>query len=228
MTTLPKILLIDDDTEIHNLVKSTLSFLIDVDTAKNSKEAFEKLESNHYDLLIFDINLGEENGIDVLSQVKSYERYKSIPKLILTGSQSEEDEVKSHRLEVDDYIHKPIRMAPFRAQIEKHIKKRVSGTILHYGPLTIDVSTMKVLMDTEGKKEELSLTLKEYKILVKLVQAHGRVLDRESMFNEIWDEESDGLLRTIDTHVSTLRKKLGIHGAALQSVRGVGYSLNFK
>ena len=87
---------------------------------------------------------------------------------------------------------------------------------------------MKVLMDTEGKKEELSLTLKEYKILVELVQAHGRVLDRESMFNEIWDEESDGLLRTIDTHVSTLRKKLGTYGAALQSVRGVGYSLNFK
>ena len=129
-------------------------------TLLNSKEAFEKLESNHYDLLIFDINLVEENGIDVLSQVKSYERYKSIPKLTLTGSQSEEDEVKSHRLEVDDYIHKPIRMAPFRAQIEKHIKKRVSDTILNYGPLTIDVSTMKVLMDTEGKKEEFSLNFK--------------------------------------------------------------------
>lgn len=225
---MPKILLIDDDSEVHNLVKTTLSFLIDVDTAINSAEAFEKLDKNSYDLLIFDINLGEENGIELLNKVKSIEKYAAIPKLILTGSQNEEDEVKGHRLEVDDYIHKPIRMAPFRAQIEKHIKKRVSGTILHYGPLIIDVSTMKVTMENNGQKDELSLTLKEYKILVKLVQGHGRVLDRESMFQEIWDEESDGLLRTIDTHVSTLRKKLGVHGHALQSVRGVGYSLNFK
>ncbi len=228
MITLPKILLIDDDTDIHNLVRTTLSFLIDVDTASSGKEMFEKLKTNHYDLLIFDINLSEENGIDLLHKVKSIDKFSNVPKLILTGSQNEEDEVKGHRLEVDDYIHKPIRMAPFRAQIEKHIKKRVSGTILHYGPLTIDVSSMKVMMEGNGKKEELTLTLKEYKILLKLVQAHGRVLDRESMFNEIWDEESDGLLRTIDTHVSTLRKKLANHGSALQSVRGIGYSLNFK
>lgn len=225
---MPKILFIDDDTDMHNIVKSTLSFLIDVDVAINSKEAIAKLEENNYDLIIFDINLGEENGIDLLKQVKTMPKHDSVPKLILTGSQSEEDEVKGHRLEVDDYIHKPIRVAPFRAQIEKHIKKRITGTVLHSGPLTIDVSTMKVILDHKTHKEELSLTLKEYKILVKLVQGNGRVLDRESMFQEIWDEESEGLLRTIDTHVSTLRKKLGPFGTALQSVRGVGYSLNFK
>lgn len=74
----------------------------------------------------------------------------TLPKILLI-----DDDTEIHNL-----IHKPIRMAPFRAQIEKHIKKRVSGTILHYGPLTIDVSTMKVLMDTEGKKEEFSLNFK--------------------------------------------------------------------
>ena len=223
-----RILLIDDDTDFHNLVKSTLSSLIDVDTAMTAKEVFQKLNQNTYDLIIFDINLGSENGIEILKEVKSLGRYDAIPKLVISASQSDEDEVKAHRLEVDDYIHKPIRMAPFRAQIEKHIKKKVTGTILNNGPLAIDVSKMKVMMDVKGTPQELSLTLKEYKILVKLVQAHGRVLSREVIFQEIWDEENEGLLRTIDTHVSTLRKKLGDHGSALQSIRGVGYSLNFK
>ena len=225
---MPKILLIDDDQDFHNLVKTTLSFLIDVDTATNGKEVFQKLNQNHYDLIIFDIHLGGENGIELLREVKTLGRYDTIPKLIITASKDDEDEVRGHRLEVDDYIHKPIRMAPFRAQIEKHIKKRVTGTMLHYGPLSIDVSKMQVMIDHAGEKQELTLTLKEYKILVKLVQSHGRVLSRETMFQEIWDDESEGLLRTIDTHVSTLRKKLGAHGNALQSIRGVGYSLNFK
>jgi DNA-binding response OmpR family regulator len=230
MNTLPKNLLIDDDTDIHNIVRTALLHLTDVDVATNSKETFLKLEQNSkYDLIIFDLNLAEESGMELLKDIKNISKYENIPKLILTASQNEEDEIKGHRLEVDDYIHKPIRAAAFRAQIEKHIKKKSAGTIHHYGPLTIDVSSMKVILEEDiQKKHELTLTLKEYKILLKLVQAHGKVLDRENMFHEIWDEESDGLLRTIDTHVSTLRKKLGVHGHALQSVRGVGYSLNFK
>ena len=145
---------------------------------------------------------------------------------MLTASEKEEDEVTSHKYAVDDFIKKPIRPNVFAAMIEKHLKKRILSDVWIKGRLRIDVSKMVVEGKTENDDyQEIQLTPKEFKILLKLIRHPGQVYSREQIFEGVWSDEDESYLRSIDTHVSALRKKIADYGAKLSSVRGVGYKI---
>lgn len=222
-----KILLIDDDVELHRIVKLSLTPPIELDCAISAEVALELLKKKTYDMLIIDINLDETTGFKLIDYLKQNNIAVDATKIMLTSSRKIEDEVFSHKILVDDFIQKPIRPLVFEAMIDKHLKKRGSSDVWSRGRLMIDVNTMKVTgknKDTEDKVD-IDLTPKEFKILMKLVRHPGTIFTREQIFEDIWRNEDESYLRSVDTHISGLRKKIVDYGVNLTSVRSVGYKI---
>jgi two-component system response regulator ResD len=222
-----KILLIDDDIELHRIVKLSLTPPVELDCAISAEVALELLKKKTYDMLIIDINLDETTGFKLMDYLKQNNIAVDATKIMLTGSRKIEDEVFSHKLLVDDFIQKPIRPLVFEAMIDKHLKKRANSDVWSRGHLMIDVNTMKVTgknKDT-NEKVDIDLTPKEFKILVKLVRHPGTIFSREQIFEDIWKNEDESYLRSVDTHISGLRKKIVDYGVNLTSVRSVGYKI---
>lgn len=222
-----KILLIDDDVELHRVVKLSLTPPLELDCAISADVAIDFLKKKTYDMLIIDINLDETTGFKLLDFLKQNNIAVDATKIMLTGSRKIEDEVFSHKLLVDDFIQKPIRPLVFEAMIDKHLKKRGTSDVWSRGRLMIDVNTMKVTgksKDTDAPVD-IVLTPKEFKILIKLIRHPGTIFSREQIFEDIWREEDESYLRSVDTHISGLRKKIVDYGVNLTSVRSVGYKI---
>jgi two-component system response regulator VanR len=224
---LAKILLIDDDMDQHALLRVALPAMTVLDCAIDENEALRFIRKNNYDMLIIDINLHETTGFKFLEKLSKESLAADAIKIMLTASELEEDEVTSHKFQVDDFIKKPIRPLVFGALIEKHLKKRILTDVWIKGRLKINLSEMTVQgKATENDSyQEIILTPKEFKILKRLIRHPGQVISREQIFEGVWSEENESYLRSIDTHISALRKKIAEYGAKLSSVRGVGYKI---
>lgn len=224
----PKILLVDDDPDLHRIVKQALPANVDLDFAIGESEALEFLRRKNFDILIVDIHLKDSTGFHLLSKLKANNMAVDATKIMLTGSRNIEDEIGSHKNDVDDFIQKPIRPPVFEAMIEKHLKKRTQSDVWSRGRLLIDVNKMKVSGKNKSNlDEDIVLTPKEFKILIQLIRHPGQVFSREQIFEDVWREEDESYLRSVDTHISGLRKKIAGFGVNLNSVRGVGYKIEF-
>ena len=222
-----KILLIDDDIELHRIVKLSLTPPIELDCVLTAESALNLLKKKNYDILIIDINLNETTGFKFLDYLKQNNISIDSTKIMLTGSRKIEDEVFSHKILADDFIQKPIRPLVFEAMIDKHLKKRDNSEQLSRARLVIDVNTMKVTgkNKSDNTDVEIILTPKEFKILIKLIRHPGQIFSREEIFEDVWRNEDESYLRSVDTHISGLRKKIVDYGVNLTSVRGVGYKI---
>ena len=222
-----KILLIDDDIELHRIVKLSLTPPIELDCVLTAESALNLLKKKNYDILIIDINLNETTGFKFLDYLKQNNISIDSTKIMLTGSRKIEDEVFSHKMLADDFIQKPIRPLVFEAMIDKHLKKRDNSEQLSRARLVIDVNTMKVTgkNKSDNTDVEIILTPKEFKILIKLIRHPGQIFSREEIFEDVWRNEDESYLRSVDTHISGLRKKIVDYGVNLTSVRGVGYKI---
>lgn len=228
MNNTAKILLIDDDTELVKIVKLALPPNVELDSVTNEDEAVNFIRRKNYDIILVDIYLGDASGFELLEKLKKNNMAVDATKIMLTASKDIEDEVGSHKNEVDDFVQKPIRPPVFEALIEKHLKKRQQSDIWSRGSLLIDVNKMKVTgKNQNGVTEDIVLTPKEFKILIQLIRHPGQVFSREQIFEDVWREEDESYLRSVDTHVSGLRKKIVNYGANLNSVRGIGYKIEF-
>jgi DNA-binding response OmpR family regulator len=226
MNSLPKILLIDDDIDQHNLIKMALSNFTELDCTTDTLQAWALLKRNSYDLLIIDINLSETTGLKFLEELKNLSLATEAIKIMLTASELEKDEIASHKLEVEDFVRKPIKPLAFKALIEKHLKKKVVSNVWIKGRLKINIDQMTLAgKDGNAEYQKIIVTPKEFKILLKLIKNIGQVFSREQIFEGVWDDEDESYLRSIDTHISSLRKKIEPYGAKLLSVRGVGYKI---
>lgn len=222
-----KILLIDDDIELHRIIKLSLTPPIELDCVLTVENALNLLKKKNYDILIIDINLNDTTGFKFLDYLKQNNISIDSTKIMLTGSRKIEDEVFSHKVLADDFIQKPIRPLVFEAMIDKHLKKRDNSEQLSRARLIIDLNTMKVVgkNKSDNTDVEIILTPKEFKILIKLIRHPGKIFSREEIFEDVWRNEDESYLRSVDTHISGLRKKIVDYGVNLTSVRGVGYKI---
>ena len=223
-----KILLIDDDQSICALLKNILQETAELSLTPNGLSAESELSNKKFDIVIFDLNLDEEkSGLDYFKEFKQKGFLVGTKTFILTADESIESEVAGHEINVDEYMKKPIDPILFRAIVEKH--KRVltenKSTELQFGNIKIDLGTLMVTMNQVDGKKDVSLTSKEFQILVSLVQNAGEVLTREDLYNSIWNKKADHIQRTLDMHVSSLRKKLGITGQCIKTIRSSGYKI---
>ncbi len=222
-----KILVVDDEQSICDLIKLDLEFEgFVVETAYDGREALEKVESFNPDLIILDVMLPYISGFELCKKIN--EKH-NIPIILLTAKTDIVDKVLGLELGADDYLTKPFDNRELLARV-KALIRRSSQTptedldIIENGDLKIIPNERRVLVDSE----EIHLTPKEYDLLYLLAQHLEQVFSRETLLEKIWGYDYYGDTRTVDMHVQRIRKKIGDHSSNpkyLQTVFGVGYKM---
>lgn len=219
-----KIIIADDEQLIRRLVSDFLKKDgFTVLEAENGREALNIFYENaDTDLLILDIMMPEKDGWEVCSEIR---KNSDVPILLLSARSQEFDQLKGFESGADDYVTKPFSPVLLMKRIEALLKRGHMPVKPAYNSiegLTVDKNAHQVFID--GK--EITLTLKEYNVLLKLIGNLGRVYSREQLLDDIWGFDYYGDTRTVDSHVARLRTKLGEWGNKhLKTVYGVGYKI---
>ncbi len=219
---------VEDEQNICELEVYTLQSVgLDAKGCSTGKELFEELENKLPQLILLDIMLPDEDGLNILRRLRSDERYSHIPVIMATAKGTEFDKVKGLDCGADDYIAKPFGMLEMVARI-KAVLRRCEGRGVQQAVQTIKRDNLEV--NLEGHKvlvdgEEVVLTLKEFELLKKFLLHSGIVFSRDKLLNDIWGYEFTGETRTVDVHIRTLRQKLGSAGDLVETIRGVGYRM---
>lgn len=173
-------------------------------------------------LVLLDVMLPGEDGLSLLRFLRENPRTAELPVIMLTAKGTEMDKVQGLDYGADDYVVKPFGMAELVARIRARLRRaapKAEPDPLACGKLTIDRRSHKAFV----VGEEISLTLKEYELLLLLMENSGAAFTREQLLGRIWDTAYDGGTRTVDVHIQTLRAKLGACSPMIETVRGVGY-----
>ena len=213
-----KILLVEDDENICNTVKT---FLVEagfmVDACFDGDEAHEKIYDNTYQLAILDIMLPGMNGHDLLRELR---KLNDTPILMMTALADDENQIKAFDAEADDYVTKPFKIQILLKRVEALLRR--SGALskeIHYGKLILTPEDYKAVYNGE----ELTLTLKEFEILMLFAQNKSKTLSHETILSRVWGYDFDGGESIVHTHIKNLRAKLPEN--IIKTIRGVGYRL---
>jgi two-component system, OmpR family, response regulator ResD len=219
-----KILLADDEEQMLALLRSYLvkeGYVIVA--ARNGKEAFDLWERGAFDLVILDIMMPVMDGFSVCKKIREQ---SNVPIIMLTAKSEELDRVHGLKIGADDYIVKPFSPKELVARVEAILRRSHNFSQKQNGTaadgLVIDIEGHTVTVDGNP----VNLTRKEFSLLNFLVSHKGQVFSREHLLDSIWGLESTGTLRTVDTHIKTLRLKLKSFGGNIQTVWGVGYKFD--
>lgn len=223
-----RILVVDDEKDLvdlitYNLGRNGYEYL----SAYNGGDAIDLAQREHPDLILLDLMLPGLDGTEVARRLKSDARTSGIPIIMLTAKSEETDQIVGLTIGADDYVTKPYSMKVLLARINTVLRRTEhqpvveEGGTLKAGPLTIDTSRHEVMVNGEAAR----LTLTEFKLLVALVNARGRVLTRDQLMDKAIGENVFVTDRAIDVHVTAIRKKLGEASWLVHTVRGVGYRL---
>lgn len=213
-----KICIVEDEESIANLIRMSLSqYGYSCTCIYDGLEAADLLERETFDLLLLDIMLPGADGYALLEYSKSL----NIPTIFLTAKTGVNDRVKGLRMGAEDYISKPFEIAELVARVEVVLRRfhKIDKTIC-LSDITINCDSMTVTKNNT----EISLTNKEYELLLLFVRNPNIALYRETIYERVWGGEFDGISRTVDLHVQRLRKKLGLE-QSLHAISKVGYRL---
>lgn len=216
-----KILVVDDEDNIRNLVcKYAKMSNLDADEAENGLICINKLKENDYDLVVMDIMMPELDGF---SAVKELRKFSKVPVIMLSARNEEYDKLYGFDLGIDDYVTKPFSpkelMMRINAVLKRYHHEEENKNLYTYEDLKIDLLARTVYI--EGKVVEL--TLKEYELLNYLIENPNQALTREQILEKIWGFDFYGDDRTLDTHIKSLRKKIGKYADNIVTLRRVGY-----
>lgn len=215
-----KIFIADDDSMLRRLLSDMLKKQnYQVVTASNGEEAIDVFfQHNDFSLCIFDVMMPIYNGYEVLETIREH---SDVPVIFLTALGDEESELKGLHQGADDYIAKPFSYDILLARVANLLKKEEKSKEqpLTLGKITLDQKGHSVSMDGET----LSLNPKEYALFALFATHQGQVFSREQLLSKIWGFDYDGEIRTVDTHIKMLRKKLKDCGEMIVTVRGTGY-----
>jgi two-component system alkaline phosphatase synthesis response regulator PhoP len=223
-----QILCIEDNPEIILLLEATLKSH-QVDFARDLSQARKSLSQKRYDLVTLDVGLPDGDGLKFLNELMGAVDGASIPVFVLTADNELTQKVSAFNFGADDYIVKPFDPRELIARIDAKFKKLESqrgfSDNIKIGDLTISVPKQKVWMEQEQNQRTIPLTSLEFKLLLNLINANGRVLSRLSLLKEVWGEEMHVTDRTVDTHIGHLRKKIADSKVQIQTVVGEGYRI---
>ena len=216
---------VEDDRGIRELMTYTLNASgYDALGLKDGKELDEALKNEKPCLITLDIMLPNEDGISILKRLKNDERYHDIPIIMASAKGEEYDKVIGLDLGADDYLAKPFGMMEMVSRIKAVLRRSEAvNKKQELRNCPIYLNNIKHIVIVDGK--EIELTLKEYELLLLLMNNIGIVFTREHLLASIWDSNFVGESRTIDVHVGTLRNKLGSCGSCIKTLRGVGYKM---
>lgn len=218
------ILIVDDEQSIIDLLRLVLERegLSDIAEAATAAAAVESVRACEPALIVLDVMLPDGDGFALAGVLRTL---TAAPILFLTARSTDLDKLTGFGVGGDDYVTKPFNPRALVARV-KAILRRTDGTVrlgrpIEVGPLRIDPRRREALLDGRA----LELRAREFDLLAALAREPGAVLGREALLEDVWGTDFPGETRTVDVHVSELRKKLGPDGPAIESVRGIGYRL---
>jgi len=216
---------VEDDASVRDIEIYTLqSTGFDARGFPDGASFFEALGTEKPELVLLDIMLPGEDGVEILKRLKAAAETCQIPVIMATAKGMEYDKIQSLDLGADDYLVKPFGMMEMVSRIKAVLRRcqpPACQHILKAGGLSVNVGEHTVIAD--GKR--LSLTFKEFEMLRLFLTHPGMAFTREQLFSEIWGEDYIGESRTVDMHIRTLRQKLGAYGGMIETVRNVGYRM---
>ena len=223
-----KVLVVDDEKLIVKGLKFSLEQDdMEVDTAFDGEEAVEKARANSYDIILLDIMLPKLSGLEVCQMVREF---SDVPIIMLTAKGEDMDKIMGLEYGADDYITKPFNILEVKARIKAILRrnnrneevKTVASNVIEKKGLKLEVDSRRVFI----KGHEVSLTAKEFDLVMLLVSNPNRVYSRDELLNEIWGSTYPGDARTVDVHVRRLREKIETRPADPEYIHtkwGVGY-----
>lgn len=219
---------VEDDGGIRELISCALTAGgYEVAAFGDAKGLYTALEADKPSLVLLDIMLPDEDGITILEKLKSRKDTAEIPVILLTAKSSEIDKVNGLDAGADDYITKPFGVKELLSRINA-VLRRVSRYSTENSSITvgkINLDYMKRRVTCNGA--EVLLTAREFDLLACLMENKGNVLKRSVLMNKVWGYDYEGITRTVDVHIKTVRQKLETAGAPdfVKTVRGVGYKV---
>lgn len=216
---------VEDDNSIRELVLYTLN------NAGYEARGFEKpslfweaLRTETPALILLDIMLPEEDGLQILKKLRASGQTEKVPIMMLTAKGTEYDKVIGLDSGADDYVPKPFGMMELIARVRALLRRTdTADAERDYRIGGIFLSPAKHIVKADGKA--VTLTLKEFELLTLLVENQGIVFTRDQLLTKIWGYAFDGESRTVDVHIRSLRQKLGDCGSLIETVRGIGYKI---
>ena len=219
------IYVVEDDRNIQEIETFALaSSGYSVKGFDNAKQFYEALEKELPNLILLDIMLPDEDGIDILNNLRTRRDTKAIPVIMVTAKTGEVDKVRGLDSGADDYMTKPFGVMELLSRVRAVLRRynvEKSDTTLSIGSIVLDGAKRNVRV----KDINCELTYKEYELLKLLMTNAGIVVSREMILDKVWGTDFEGESRTLDMHIKTLRQKLGTAGGQIKTVIGVGYRL---
>lgn len=214
---------VEDDESIRELVLYTLNESgYEVKGFGTPSQFWKALKEETPDLILLDIMLPEEDGLQILKKIRVMPGISKTPVMMLTAKGSEYDKVFGLNNGADDYLPKPFGMMELIARVKallRRSEKTEDSSEYKIGSLALSPKKHQVKVDGE----EVLLTLKEFELLSVLIENRGLVFSRDQLLTKIWGYSFDGESRTVDVHIRSLRQKLGEYGKLIETVRGIGY-----
>lgn len=232
---MPRILVVDDEQDLCEILQfNLLRQGYEVDVANSAEDALPKLESENFDLVMLDVMMDGMSGFEMAERMKQNAALAAIPIIFCTAKDTEDDTLRGFGLGADDYIAKPFRITEVLARISAVLRRSSASK----SPITInnketsaskELTYEKLKVDTVEKRvyiadTELTLTRKEFDILVLLMSNPGHIFSREDILSKVWPDDVFVLVRSVDVSIARLRKKLGTEYArCIVSRSGYGY-----
>ena len=207
---------------IKDFLKAKGYSILEAEDGEKALEIFEE-NRNRITLILLDVMMPKLDGWSVLRQIRQASK---VPIIMLTARGEEQDELFGFELGVDEYIAKPFSPKILVARVEAILKRTTKDTseVRDYAGIEIDKEGRTVKID--GKAIELSL--REYELLVYLIENENIALSRDKILNNVWNYDYYGDSRTIDSHIKKIRHKLGKRGKYIKTMRGIGYKFEIK
>ena len=220
------IMVVDDESRMRKLIKDFLSQkdykVIEAEDGEKAIQTYEE-KKDKIDLILLDVMMPKLDGWSVLRQIR---QKSNIPVIMLTARGEEQDELFGFELGADEYISKPFSPKILVARVEallnrikgqKENKTDYAGIVVNYDGRTVSVDN-----------KNIELSLREYELLIYLLENESIALSREKILNNVWNYDYYGDSRTIDSHIKKIRHKLGKKGKYIKTIRGVGYKFETK
>ena len=217
------IFIVEDDRNIREIETIALQNSgYTVEAFELAKPFYRRLDERTPDLILLDVMLPDEDGLDILKKLRNRGDTKKLPILMVTAKSTELDKVRGLDMGADDYLAKPFGVMELVSRI-KALLRRTKGEVeekqLRLGRIFMDGERRATYVD----EELVELTFKEYELLKYLIANQGIVLSREQIMGQVWGTYFEGETRTVDMHIKTLRQKLMGEGVRIRTVRNVGY-----
>lgn len=219
------IFIVEDDKNIREIEAFSLKNSgYEVEEFPNAAEFYKRLEEANPQLIVLDLMLPDEDGLNIVKKLRSSAAWRKIPIILVTAKTTEMDKVKGLDMGADDYLTKPFGVMELISRVKALLRRTMDiddEKLLVFSNIVLD--TEKHLVKVDG--EQVELTYKEFQLLKLFLRNAGIVMNRDSIMVKIWGTDYEGESRTLDMHIKTLRQKIGSSGNRIKTIRNVGYVL---